>query len=87
MFTLPFITSSSLALVLIQTSNLLNVCLTVPTTNKKAVQCKKSLPHGFKIKIALTGKSFEVWDKLRTILRLTIALRVQKYVDKTAHFL
>jgi len=86
-FTLPFIISSCLALVLIQTSKLLNVCLTVPTTNKNAVQVTKSLPLGFKITIALTKKNFVVWDKLRTILPLTIALRVQKYARKTTHCL
>jgi hypothetical protein len=79
MFTLPFITSSSLALVLIQTSKLLTVCLTVPITNKNVVQCTKSLALSFKIKTALTGKNFVVWDKLRTILPLTLVLRVQKF--------
>jgi len=47
MFMLPYITSSSLALVLIHTSKIQNVCLTVPTTNKNVVQCTKSLPLGF----------------------------------------
>jgi hypothetical protein len=87
MFTLPFIISSSLALVLIQTSKLLNVCLTVPITNKNVVQCTKSLPFGFKVKTALTGKKFVVWDKLKTTLPLTFVFRVQKYAGKTAHFL
>jgi len=87
MFTLPFITSSSLAQVLIQTSKLLNVCLIVPITKKNVVQCTKSLPLGFKIETALTGKNLVVWDKLRTVLPLTFVLKVQKYAGKTAHFL